>query len=192
LRATGRVPGVLYRAGESLPFSTDALETAAVLRHGANLIDLEVDDKTYAAVVKDYQLHPVRSNLVHIDLQEVRMDETVRLAVPIEIVGESPGVKAGGVLTQAVHEINLECTPVNIPDTIKIDVGILDVGGALHLSDVTFPEGVNVLDSEELLVVAISVPRKVVATAAEEAAEGEAAAEGGAAAPAEGGDGGAS
>jgi large subunit ribosomal protein L25 len=191
LRKSGRIPGVLYRAGDSLPFDCDTLEAAAVLRHGANIVDLAVGEKSYIAVIKDHQIHPVRSTLQHLDLQEVRMDERVKLTVPLVMVGDSVGVKAGGVLTQSVHELNIECTPVNIPDVVEIDISAVEVGEALHLSDVTAPDGVLFLDSDETLVMAISVPRAVVEEAPAEGAEGEEGAEGAAAeapAAAEGGD----
>lgn len=171
LRQTGQVPGVLYRKGESMAFSVDELEIAAVLRHGTTLVDLEVDGTKHTSVIKDYQVHPVRDTLQHIDLQEVALDETVRSTVDVIVVGEAPGVKAGGVLSLAVHSLNIESTPLNIPETIDIDVSNVDIGDTLHLRDIPAPEGVTILDDPDLTVLVVTVPRGAVAAlAAEDAA----------------------
>jgi large subunit ribosomal protein L25 len=193
LRKTGVVPGVLYRGGDSLPFQANVLEVSAVLRHGATLVDLDVDGTKHASVIKDYQVHPLKGTLQHIDLQEVRMDQMIKTTVSVILVGESAGVKAGGVLNQLAHELNIESTPLNIPDNIEIDITDVELGGSLHLSDVPAPEGVEFLDAGDTSIMTITVPRSVAAEEAdlgdastEEAAEGGEAAAG--EAPAAGGD----
>jgi large subunit ribosomal protein L25 len=192
LRKTGQVPGILYRGGDSLPFQVDGLEVAAVLRHGSTLIDLDVDGTSHASVIKTYEVHPVKGTLQHIDLQEVRMDEMIKSTVGIVLVGESPGQKAGGVLSQAVHELNIQSTPLNIPDSIEVDISGVEMGGSLTLADITAGEGVEFLDDPGTQLVMVSVPR---AAADDEVAEGEegegAEGEGGDAAADAGGDAGA-
>ncbi|MCW2949590.1 MAG: ctc [Thermoleophilia bacterium] len=160
LRNTGRVPGVIYQPdGDNTPFSADNLELAAVLRKGNTLIDVKVDGKDQLTVVKEYQVHPVRGNLVHLDLQAVRMDQTVRSTASLTLVGLSPGIKAGGIMTQGLREVGIESTAELIPDTIEFDVSHLEAGDVVTLKDVTFPEGVVPLDDEGSMVVAITVPR---------------------------------
>ncbi|MBC7461729.1 MAG: 50S ribosomal protein L25 [Thermoleophilia bacterium] len=176
LRTTGRVPGVIYQPdGENTSFSADNLELAAVLRKGNTLIDVHLDGKEQLTVVKEYQVHPVRGNLVHLDLQAVRMDQMVRSTASLTLVGTPVGLKAGGILTQGLREVSIESTAANIPDTIEYDVTELDAGDVVILKDITFPEGVTALDDEGSMVVAITVPRGAKKRTDEQIASDEAA-----------------
>ncbi|MCW2956302.1 MAG: ribosomal rRNA E-loop binding protein Ctc/L25/TL5 [Thermoleophilia bacterium] len=159
LRNTGRVPGVVYHTDGNITFSADNLELAAVLRGGANLIDVEVDGKKHLTVLKDYQVHPVRGNVVHIDLQAVNLEQTVRTTVSLTLVGEAPGAKEGGILTMGIRELLIETKASQIPDTIEFDISNLHVGETVILKDVPRPEGVTILDDEGTSVIAITVPR---------------------------------
>lgn len=159
LRKTGRVPGVMYHADGNVPFSADELELAAVLRKGANLIDLELDGTEHLTVLKEYDVHPVRGNLRHIDLQAVTMDQTIRTTVSLELVGSSPGQKEGAILTQGIRELLVECVASSIPDQIEYDISDTHAGDTVILRDVEFPEGVTPLDDEGTMVVALTVPR---------------------------------
>lgn len=159
LRRTGRVPGVMYHADGNVPFSADELELAAVLRKGANLIDLSLDGTEHLTVLKDYDVHPVRGNLQHVDLQAVSMDQTVRTTVALNLVGTSPGQKEGAILTQGIRELLIETVASNIPDSVEYDITDTHAGDTVILRDVTLPEGVVALDDEGTMVVALTVPR---------------------------------
>jgi large subunit ribosomal protein L25 len=159
LRKTGRVPGVMYKDGGNVPFSADELELAAVLRKGANLIDAKLDGNDQLTVLKTYDVHPVRGNLTHIDLQAVSMDQTVRTSVALHLVGSSPGQKEGAILTQGIQQLLIETVASNIPDSIEFDVSDTHAGDTVILRDVPMPEGVTPLDDEGTMVVALTVPR---------------------------------
>jgi len=159
LRNTDRVPGIMYHADGNVPFSSNYLETAAVFRKGATLIDVQLDGKEQLTVLKEYQVHPVRGELVHFDLQAVSMDQKVRTSASLTLIGEAPGVKEGGILTQGTQEVLIECIASSIPDTIEYDVTGVHVGETRILKDVTAPEGVTFLDDEGTMVIAITVPR---------------------------------
>lgn len=159
LRATGRVPGCVYGAGEQVSFSADALELNAVLRHGANLVDLDIEGAKKLTVVKSYQVHPVRGNVMHIDLQEVTMDQTVTTVVQLHLTGESLGAKAGGMVTQGARELHIESRADSIPDEITYDISHIDLGETIILRDVPMPDGTRALDDEGMMVVTITVPR---------------------------------
>jgi large subunit ribosomal protein L25 len=159
LRKTGRVPGVVYHTDGNIPFSADDLELAAVLRAGANLIDLELDGTKHLTVLKEYQVHPVRGDVEHIDLQAVALDQTVRTTVALELVGTAPGVKEGGILTQGVRELLIETVASNIPDSIEFDISDVHVGQSVILRDVPLPDGVTVLTDGGSAVINITVPR---------------------------------
>lgn len=174
LRRTGRVPGVVYSQRGNLPFSVDALELAAALRHGATLIDIDVDGTKLTTVIKDHHVHPVRGDILHVDLQEVRMDETITSTIALHFVGTAAGVKEGGVLSEATHEITVESTPGNIPEALDVDVSDLDIGQSLHLHEISLPDGVVSHDDPDTVLASVTAPRAATEEVTEEAPEGAA------------------
>jgi large subunit ribosomal protein L25 len=163
LRRTGQVPGVVYGTpeGDVIAFSAEARELRRILVGAGALIDLKVDGDARPVIVKDMQFHPVRGDLMHIDFVQVRLDEKIQtqVAVHVEGVDDAPGVKEGGVLEQATHQLNIEALPTAIPDAIVVDVSGLGIAETMHLSAVTPPEGVTFLDDlEETIIATIVVP----------------------------------
>jgi large subunit ribosomal protein L25 len=165
LRREGYVPGVVYGGGDgdSTSFKVNARALRQVLA-GSALIDLKVDGKTRPVIVKDQQQHPVRDELLHIDLLEVRLDEKIETQVSVSLEGaeEAPGIKEGGVLEHVTHQLNIEALPTDIPDAIHVDVSGLEIAATMHLSELTAPEGVTFLDDpEETLIATVVVPTEV-------------------------------
>ena len=166
LRRDGFVPGVVYggQDGETTSFKVDSRALRHVLVDGSALIDLEVAGKTRPVIVKDQQLHPVRGNVVHIDLLEVRLDEKIQTTVTIHVERgeEAPGIKEGGVLEQVTHQLNIEALPTAIPDYVAVDVSGMEIAATMNLSEVTPPEGVTFLDDpEETIIATVVVPTEV-------------------------------
>ena len=166
LRRDGFVPGVVYggQDGETTSFKVDSRALRQVLVDGSALIDLEVAGKTRPVIVKDQQLHPVRGNVVHIDLLEVRLDEKIQTTVTIHVERgeEAPGIKEGGVLEQVTHQLNIEALPTAIPDYVAVDVSGMEIAATMNLSEVTPPEGVTFLDDpEETIIATVVVPTEV-------------------------------
>lgn len=165
LRGRGLVPGVVYSGGsEATPFQVSERDVRSVIAEGAALFDLEIEGgKAVPVVVKDQQLHPVRGSLQHIDLQAVKLDESIEAEVAIELDGadDAPGVKGGGVLEHVTREITVEALPTDIPDRIVIDVSAMEINDTFQLSAVTAPEGVTFVaeDPEEVTIVTLSPPR---------------------------------
>ena len=165
LRRTGVVPGVVYAGGkEARSFQVAEREVRAVLAGGQALFDLELEgSKAVPVVVKEQQLHPVRGNLEHIDLQEVKLDEEIQAEVAIELEGAevAPGVKAGGVLEHVTREITVEALPTEIPERIVADVSAMEINDTLQLSVIPVPEGVKFAadDPEEITIATLSPPR---------------------------------
>jgi large subunit ribosomal protein L25 len=112
-------------------------------------------------VLKDYQLDPTRAQLLHIDLHEVRLDQSIQAQVVVELVGESEGVKEGGVLSQVAREVNVEALPMEVPDRLELDVSGLTIGDSLRLSDLRVPEGVTLLDDAETVLATVTPPTRV-------------------------------
>jgi large subunit ribosomal protein L25 len=167
LRRAGFVPGILYGASHSDPvsFKVGERDLRRVLVDGSALIDVKIGgEKSVPVIVKDQQIHPVRDEVMHLDLLEVRLDEKIHATVSIELHGseEAPGVKEGGVLEQVTREVNIEALPTDIPEKIEVDVSGLDIAATLMLSEVSAPEGVEFLDDlEETTVATIVVPTEV-------------------------------
>jgi len=165
LRREGLVPGVVYSGGsEARPFQASEREIRMVLGEGAALFDLEIEgSKVVPVVVKEQQHHPVRGNLQHIDLQEVRLDEAIQAEVAIELEGaeSAPGVKGGGVLEHVTREVTVEALPTEIPDRIVADVSAMEINDTLQLSALAVPEGVTLVAEEpdEVTIATLSPPR---------------------------------
>ncbi len=165
LRRGGMVPGVVYSGGsDAQAFQVAEREVRTVLADGHALFDLEVEGaKAVPVVVKEQQLHPVRGDLQHIDLQEVRLDEAIEAEVAIELEGAegAPGVKEGGVLEHVTREVTVEALPAEIPDRIVVDVSAMEINDTLQLSTVNAPEGVKFVadDPEEVTIATLSPPR---------------------------------
>jgi large subunit ribosomal protein L25 len=165
LRREGLVPGVVYSGGsEARPFQAGEREIRSVLAGGQALFDLELGGSSAVpVVVKEQQLHPVRGNLEHIDLQEVKLDEEIQAEVAIELEGSevAPGVKEGGVLEHVTREITVEALPTEIPERIVADVSEMEISDTLQLSALTIPGGVKLVadDPEEVTIATLSPPR---------------------------------
>ena len=190
LRAQGRIPAILYGRGrESLPLALDPRALERILRAGGanTLLDLTIEGhpeiKDTVALVKELQRDPLRNTIVHADLYAVDLNRTVRVEVPVHLVGKARGLEFGGILEHTLREIELECLPRAIPDFIEVDVTALEVGDVLHARDIQLPEGVTMVTDPEQAVVAVALPQ------AESAGEAAAAPAEAAAAPAaEGGE----
>ena len=166
LRREGYVLGVVYggKDGDSTSFKVNSRALRQVLVGGQALIDLKVGGKTRPVIVKDQHPHPVRDELLHIDLLEVRLDETIQTQVSVHLEGaeEAPGIKEGGVLEHVTHDLNIEALPTDIPDYIQVDVSGLEIAATMHLSEITAPAGVTFLDDlEETIIATVVVPTEV-------------------------------
>jgi large subunit ribosomal protein L25 len=165
LRATGRVPAVLYgQGGEAVNLSVNAREATHLFQQISvenTIINLQVKGgEDVQALVREVQVAAVRSDLVHIDFYKVQKGVKLEVNVPVELVGNAAGVRNdGGILEQVIHEVAVRCLPDAIPEKLEIDVTALELHGSLHVSDLTVPEGVEVLDDPEQTLCVVSAPR---------------------------------
>ena len=140
------------------------------------ILDVVLDgqDGSYASILKDYQQDPLRGKLVHVDLQEVRLDVAITATVTILLVGaeDAPGVREGGALSQVAREVNVEALPMEVPEHLELDVSGMAMGDTLRLSDIDVPEGVTLLDDPETVLATLTMPTRV-EEPEEEAVEGE-------------------
>jgi large subunit ribosomal protein L25 len=190
LRAQGLIPGVLYGKGHARPVVVAERDLRAAMSgpsgmHAILDVVLEGQKTVHPSVLAEYQQDPMRGALSHFDLREVRLDRPIHASVVVNLVGEAPGVKAGGVLSLVTRELNVEALPADVPEHIDVDLSTLEVGDVLRLEDVPRLEKAAFLDDpHETVIATVSVPRGFVeleeaeAAAAEEARVAEAVAEG--------------
>jgi len=158
LRAADQIPGVLYGQGMtpvSVAVARRDLRIALSGPAGFNtVLQLQVDGKVYPAVIKDVQRHPVKRNVSHIDFLQVNMSETITVSVPLHITGEAKAVLAeGGLVDPSVDNIEVECTPGNMPNEFTVDISAMVPGDVIRLSSLTMPAGVVALGDPDMAIV---------------------------------------
>lgn len=174
LRAAGKVPGVLYGPElEAISLQVDARELSHALHTdaGANvLIDLKVDGDSYLSMPREVQRDMLRGEILHVDLLQIRKDVAIQVEVPVHLVGESAGVKMGGVVEHHLWQLRVECLPTAVPESLEADIAALEIGDALYVRDILVPEGATVLTPEDEILVTV-VPPPVLKLEEEEVAE---------------------
>jgi large subunit ribosomal protein L25 len=163
LRSRGRIPAVVY--GKNKPSAAIAIaekELMQLLRSGAHgLVDIEMPEGGKLPVmISEMQKDTLQGGILHVDFHQVNMNEPVRATVAIEPAGEARGVKEGGILQTARHEIEIRGLPASIPDVIKVDVSELGIGETLLASQVRLPEGVELRTDPSEAIFSILVPQK--------------------------------
>jgi len=184
LRSQGLIPGVLYGKGHSRAIVVPErdLRTAMTGPSGLHaILDVVIEGQTTAhpSILAEYEQDPIRGTISHIDLREIRLDQAIHATVVVHLVGESAGVKSGGVLSLIARELQVEALPANVPEHIDVDIAMLEVGDVLRLADIPAIENVTFLDDlHETVIATVSMPRgyaeieEADLAAAEEAAEG--------------------
>ncbi len=179
LRATGRVPAVIYgRQIQPQNLELNSKEFADLLNHSASenlLVDLSVENDPRAkrlALVQEIQHHPLDGKVVHVDFHEVAEDEILTVMVPIETTGEPNGVKnGGGTLEHVLHKLKVRSTAKNLPEQIIIDVTSLEIGKAIHIGEIPVVAGVQIMGVPRIAGVSVAAPRtEEIAVAADAAA----------------------
>lgn len=193
LRETSKVPAVFYGPHLKSPISLSIGEkdVMKVVRSGSNVLltlrsagNSSIDGKM--ALLKDEEIHPVSRKYIHVDLYEIRMDEKLKVKIPVALVGKAKGVGEGGILEQVTRELEIRCLPTEIPDRIEVDVSSLDIGMSLHISDIKLPKGVTVVADVDYTLASVVPPEAEEVAAPAPTAEAVAGAAAPGAAPAAG------
>jgi len=184
LRREGKVPAIIYGAGRPpRALSFDHNKVLKQLEHESfysSILNIQVGDKSQAAIVKDIQRHPAKRQILHMDMQRVVEDQEIRMHVPIHYLNteSAKGVKqGGGSVSQLMNDVEVVCLPRNLPEYFEVDIAELDLDEMLHLSDIKLPEGVEIPElaqgpEHDHAIVSIHVIKS--AAAEEEGEEGEA------------------
>lgn len=165
LRAQGLIPCVVYGRGiETWKVAVSPKEVMKIFESdsGRNTIfSVKVGSESRNVVIKDFQLDPIKGNLLHVDFQRIDMDQKMSFQVPVETVGTSTGVKNhGGILDMVMREIEIECLPKDVPDHLQIDITDLDVGDSYRVSSISVdPNKFTILSDPDNVVLTIVSPR---------------------------------
>ena len=188
LRRDGKIPGIMYGGGQppaGVAFNAnELLKNMAQEAFLSSIINVTLDGQEQQAVVRDYQPHPAKRAILHLDLQRIVATEKLRLSVPLHFLNEqsAPGVKTfGGTVSHLLTELEISCLPKDLPGYIEVDIGTLNLNDMLHIRDLVLPAGVEVPGFEansdsDLPVVHVHLLRVAEEPAAEAAAEPAAAA----------------
>jgi len=176
LRKKGQVPAVVYGHKEqTLAVSVDHTLLLSAVRHGARVVDVQVEGKTEKAQIMELQWDYLGKDVLHVDFKRVSADERIELTVPVELRGIAPGVAEGGIIDQPLHILRIECPVLAVPEHIRVSIAELHLHGAIHVRELKLPEGVKVLDEPDAIVVHVKTPTEEEKTgvAAEATAEPE-------------------
>ena len=175
-RMQGFIPAIMYgyKGNKNIAVKRSEFESIFEEIGEHSIISLSLNGKEKIdVIVKDYQLDPVKKNLIHLDFLEVESGKALRTEIPIKIVGDSKGIRKGGILEEFIKEIEIECLPKDLPEYIEIDITDLDVGDSFHVGDLKVKEGIKILSNPEQVILTIGSPSKVAVAAEEEAKEEE-------------------
>lgn len=166
-RSQGLIPCVLYGGKEVTHFST----TLANVRHlvyspDFKIADLTIDGKHTKAILKEWQMHPVTEEVVHIDFLQLVEGHQVIVEIPLRFKGESPGVKLGGKLIALVRKLKVKTKPENLIDCLYVDISNMELGQSIRVRDTEIPEGIEILNAGSIPVARIEIPRALRSAAA--------------------------
>jgi len=180
LRSQGLIPAVFYgRKLETKALSVNSKALAAIMSSETGshtLIRLVIGDEgsteEKTVILKDYQIHPLKRNLIHADFYEVNLDRPIETEVSVVLVGKPIGIEKGGLLQQVRREVLVAALPQNVPNQIEVDIGHLDIGHSLHVDEVRPPSGVEILSDVNLTIATVVAPKGIKIAEGEEL-EGE-------------------
>jgi large subunit ribosomal protein L25 len=170
IRREGLVPAILYKQGASMPLELKEGDLIHLFHqaHSENLVtELHIisggEKEIKIAVLKDVEHDILRGSVIHVDFQEISLDEIIKIKVPVELKGEPIGVKKdGGVLDHLLWEVELECKAANVPSKIEVKVDGLNIGDVIHISDLELPQDSQVIADPEQIVAHVVAPREIV------------------------------
>ncbi|GMO29105.1 MAG: 50S ribosomal protein L25 [Termitinemataceae bacterium] len=169
LRREGRVPGIIYGHGGTIPVDMDAHEFATGIKgiSESTIVKVDVDGATHDAFVKDTQRNILNGDILHVDFYEIEMGKILRTHISVRTFGNPIGVRDGGVLETPLHEIEVECLPKDLPEVIKVDISALTVNQAIHVRDLKLGSGVKLISAEDQVVALVKFAKAEAANAAQ-------------------------
>jgi len=162
LRKTGQVPAVLYGHGkECVNLTIPAIEVETAIRHGIKVIEI-VGAASDSVLINEIQWDPLGSEILHVDLTRVSADEAVLVTIIVELRGEAPGIKQGGVVDHQLHEIDIECPAGEIPDRLSVNINKLELSDSITAGDVEIPASATLITPEDQILVLCAEPTEII------------------------------
>jgi len=173
LLRSGRIPAVIYGKNDPVHISLDSKEFTNRLKHfnESTLLTISLGMKKHSVLMKNFQENVMYSRIQHVDFFEVTSGETLRARVTLILHGNPAGARLGGVLEQVAHDIEIECLPKDLPESIVIDISKLGLNESIHVSEVPAPAGVKILTTKDTVVASVKSIKEVVAAPELEEAE---------------------
>ena len=170
LRRKGLIPGVLYYSGEkNVNIEVDKSILFHAMQSGQRIFEIEQEGKSQFTMIKQVQYHPVTDEIMHLDLMRVRRSEKMTITVPLVLIGDAKGVKEGGILSQSINQLEINCFPTDVPEQIELNVEDLELNSSMNISDIKLKnDDIEIITDGEVNIVNIS---KLVEKEAEEVDE---------------------
>ena len=158
LRRKGLIPGVLYYAGEkNVNIEIDKSILFHAMQSGQRIFEIEQEGKSQFTMIKQVQYHPVTDEVIHLDLLRVRRAEKITITVPLVLTGDAKGVKEGGLLSQSINQLEINCFPTDVPEQIELNVEDLELNSSMNISDINLDnDDIEIITDKEVNVVNIS------------------------------------
>jgi len=154
VRKSGRIPATVYgHKQEPVSISLDAHNFIEELHHGHRLMDVQIDKSKQKMIVKDVQYDHLGKDIIHVDMMRVDETEIVKVTVPLELKGTAKGTHEGGIIEEHTAHLEIECRATDIPESLVVSIKEMNIGDALHASDIILPEGVKLISPPETLLV---------------------------------------
>jgi len=178
-RRNGKIPAVVYGHGQPKGLLIDAHEfnTKFITVSESTIINLQIDGDSHDVLIRDYQEDTISGAITHVDFYEIERGKVLRTNVGLHLSGAAVGIREGGILESFVHELEVECLPKDLPESIEVDITNLEIGHSIHIRDIKAPAGVEILNAQDQVVCTVAHKRAEVEEVAEELAEEEAARE---------------
>jgi len=158
LRKSGKIPAILYGHGlENVPLSVPAEQLAAAIRHGSRMVELSGAVRE-SAFIREVQRDTWGKQVLHVDFTRVSADERIEVELPVELRGEAPGFREGGVVEQVIHRLTIQCRASAIPEKLRLRINELGLNESLTAAEIELPEGAKLLDEPHTVIVTCSPP----------------------------------
>ena len=160
IRKSGKIPSVLYYKGEqTISISIDKQVLYQAIKSDQRIYEMDIKNESQYVMIKEIQYHPVTDEMIHVDFMRVRRSEKMTISVPITLIGKPVGVTEGGILSQAMNQIEISCYPTNVPEHIEVDVDHLEINSSVSVADVSVDdEDIDILSAPNLNVASVIPP----------------------------------
>ena len=160
MRREGKVPSTLYFKGEEPEsIAVEKLKLYQALKSDQRIYEVELKGESQYVMVKAVQYHPVTDEILHLDFMRVRRSEKMTISVPLVLVGKPIGVTEGGILSQALNQIEISCFPTNVPEQIEVNIDDMELNSSISIADVSYDDDeVDIISAEDINVASITAP----------------------------------